>query len=95
MSQIEYTLVGDYYLPNIILRVERDVNGEIIRLGRYGMLHKAYLKEHRPIFYSQLLLNERLFPLCREVDEAAAARIAAIGDAEIAHEIIIAELVYC
>jgi hypothetical protein len=95
MSEISYTLVGDYYLPNIILSDERDVNGDPVPLGRYGMLHKAYLKEHRPIFYSRLLLSERLYPLCREVDAAAANRLAIIGDREIAHEVILAELVYC
>jgi len=63
-------------------------------LGRYGRMHKAYLREHRPILYSQLLLSERLYPLCREIDEAAATRLAAIPDRDIAHEIILAELVY-
>jgi hypothetical protein len=58
-------------------------------------MHKVYLREHRPILYSQLLLTERLYPLCREVDKAAAARLETIGDPEIAREIILAELVYC
>jgi hypothetical protein len=58
-------------------------------------MHKAYLKEHRPILYNQLLLSERLYPLCREIDEAAANRLAMIPDREAAHEIILAELVYC
>jgi hypothetical protein len=59
-----------YYLPNIILHDERGVNGEIVPLGRYGMLHKAYLREHKSALYSQLLLSERLYPLCREVDNS-------------------------
>jgi hypothetical protein len=58
------------------------------------MRHKAYLREHRPILYSQPLLSERLYPLCRAVDEAVAERLAAIGDPEIAREVILAELVY-
>jgi hypothetical protein len=95
MSEIEYTLVGDYYLPNIILQDERGVNGEIVPLGRYGMLHKAFLKAYKSALYSQLLLSERLYPLCREVDEAAAQRLAVITDHEQAHEIILTELVYC
>jgi hypothetical protein len=57
-------------------------------------LHRAYLREHRPILYSQLVLTERLFPLLWEIDEAAQTRLDAIGDIEIAHEIILAELVY-
>jgi len=83
-------LVGDYYLPNIALSDQPDAPP----LGKYGLMHKAYLKEHKPMLYSQLLLSKRLYPLCREVDEAAANRIRAIPDWEAAHEIILSELVY-
>ena len=64
MSEITYALVGDYYLPNIMLSDPPDAPP----LGKYGMMHKAYLKEHKPVLYGQLLLSERLYPLCREVD---------------------------
>ena len=63
-------------------------------LGRYGMMHKAYLKEHKPILYTQLLLSERLYPLCREIDEAATTRLRTIPDEKAAHKIILFELVY-
>ena len=92
-STITYSRTGNYLLPNIILNESPHEMTE--PLGRYGRMHKAYLREHRPILYNQLLLSERLFPLCREVDEAAAHRLAVIADREIAHEIILAELVYC
>jgi len=88
--EITYTRVGDYLLPNIKLSDPPDAPP----LGRYGLMHKAYLKEHKPILYNQLLLSERLYPLCREVDEAAATRLATIPDCEAAHEIILSELVY-
>jgi hypothetical protein len=91
--QITSSRVGDYLLPDIILN-EGTPNSAYV-LGKYGRMHKAYLKEHRPILYNQLLLSERLYPLCREVDEAAANRLATIPDRESAHEIILAELVYC
>jgi hypothetical protein len=67
-----YSLVGDYLLPNLALS---DPQGAP-PLGYYGMRHKAFLKEHKPALYAQLLLSERLFPLCREIDEAARARLA-------------------
>ena len=89
-NEVSYALVDDYYLPLIALSDPPDAPP----LGRYGMMHKAYLKEHKPILYSQLLLLERLCPLCREVDEAAETRLAAIPDREVAHEIILSELVY-
>ena len=94
LSDITYTLIGDYLLPNIVLHGEENGNGEIVPLGKYGLMHKAYLREHRPVLYSRLLLTEQLYPLCREVDEAAALRLAAIADRETAHEIILAGLVY-
>ena len=86
--EMTYRRVGDYLLPDIAL------SDSGVPLGKYGRMHKAFLKEHRPILYSQILMPERLYPLCREVDEAAQTRLDAIGDPEIAHEIILAELVY-
>ncbi|MDR1573615.1 MAG: TnpV protein [Clostridiales Family XIII bacterium] len=89
--EITYTRVGDYLLPNLTLTERR---GEHPPLGCYGTLHKAYLREYRPILYSQLLLSERLYPLCRDVDEAAATRLRTIPDRERAREVILNELVY-
>jgi hypothetical protein len=88
--ELNYIQCGDYLLPNLILSDPPDAPP----LGYYGMRHKAYLREHRPILYSQLLLSERLYPLCRAADEAAAGRLSAIGDPEIAREVILVELVY-
>ena len=90
-SNLSYTRVGDYEIPN--LRLSDPPNAP--PLGRYGMMHKAYLREHRPILYNKLLLTERLFPLCREIGAAAAHRLATIANREAAHEIILSELVYC
>ena len=90
MNEITYTRVGDYLLPNIALSDPPDAPP----LGRYGTMHKEYLREHRPILYNTLLLSERLYPLCREVDEAAATRLAAIPDRKITHKVILSELVY-
>jgi hypothetical protein len=87
---ISYSRVGDYYLPDLALSDPPDAPP----LGRHGMLHKSYLREHRPALYSQLLLTERLYPLCREIDQAAQTRLDTIADKEQAHEIILAELVY-
>jgi len=91
MNEISFTRVGDYFLPDITLN---DPPQKLTKpLGKYGRMHKAYLREHRPILYNQLLLSERLYPLCREIDDAAAHRLATILDHEVAHEIILAELV--
>ena len=68
--ELDYIAVGDYLIPAIKLSDPPDAPP----LGLYGELHKRYLKEHRSILYSQLLLSEKLYPLCREIDEAARSR---------------------
>ena len=88
--ELDYIVSGDYLLPAIKLSDPPNAPP----LGRYGMMHKRYLREHRPILYNRLLLSEKLYPLCREIDEAAAHRLRTITNREQAHEIILAELVY-
>ena len=91
MNEITYTQVGDYFLPCLYLSDPTDAPP----LGRYGMMHKDYLRRNKAALYAKLLLTERLYPLCREVDKAAAHRLATIENRETAHEIILTELVYC
>ena len=38
-------------------------------------MRKAYLKEHRPILYNQLLMSEKLYPHLLEIDETAQSRL--------------------
>jgi len=90
MNEISYELIGDYFLPCLALSDPSDAPP----LGMYGMIHKNYLREQRPILYSELVLSERLYPLCREVDKAVAYRLQSINNCERAHEIILSELIY-
>jgi hypothetical protein len=92
-NEITYTPVGDYLLPNIAL-TPTPAEEKDKPLGKYARLHRAYLREHKPITYNRLLLTDRLFPLLREIDKAAQTRLDTIADHEAAHEIILAELVY-
>ena len=87
---ITYTRAGDYCLPDIILNEPLNPPP----LGRYGRMRRAFLREHRTMLYNELLLTEKLFPHLREIDEAAQTRFDVIGNREIAHVIILAELVY-
>ena len=64
---MEYVLVGDYYLPALQLPRSRPV-------GRWGMLHKAYLKLRKPAYYQSLLLRGKLDTALTKVDEQAADR---------------------
>ena len=90
MNELTYYNVGDYLLPNLKLSDPPDAPP----LGNYGMMHKKYLREEKPALYVSLLLSERLYPICRSVDQAAAHRLTTIKNREIAHEIILSELVY-
>ena len=90
MNKLIYTRVGDYEIPNLRLSEPPDAPP----LGKYGMMHKEYLRRERPVLYSALLLSERLYPLCREIDSAARHRLATIPDRAVAHEIVLAELVH-
>ena len=90
MNELTYTIAVDYLLPNLKLSDPPDAPP----LGKYGMMHKKYLREEKTALYASLLLSERLYPLCRSVDEAAAHRLATIADREVAHEIILTEIVY-
>ena len=65
---IDYVLVGDYYLPEII------VPQESRPIGRWGSLHRAYLKEHRPAVYTSLCLTGRLHTYLADLNEQAQGR---------------------
>lgn len=64
---LEYVLVDDYYLPALKLLQTRPV-------GRWGMLHKAYLKLRKPAYYQSLLLSEKLDTVLADVEKQAAER---------------------
>ena len=67
---IHYTLYGDYYLPD--LELPEKVSAP---LGRYGIMRKAYLEEHRPGLYERLLLSGKLYEHLVEIDACCAERM--------------------
>ena len=67
---IDYTLVGDYYLPNLKLEKE-----EKITLNKYGLLRLDYLKKHKKVELSIMFMNMTLNKHLKEVQETAQARI--------------------
>ena len=66
--KIEYTKVGDYYLPNL------DYPEEARPIGCWGMLRKEYLKEHKSGTYTYLLLTTRLDSYLADLNEQAQER---------------------
>ena len=88
--KITYTQVGDYFIPDIFLQ-EIPLTDEFDEpLGRYARMRRAFLKEHRTIFYNTLLLSEQLYSHLREIDITANER-RTFGVSE---EVIFAELIY-
>lgn len=67
---LDYVRRGDYLLPALKLADPLDAPP----IGRYGKMRRAFLREHRPIEYSRLVLSEKLFPHLREVDAIANER---------------------
>ncbi len=67
---ISYTLVGDYYLPNLTLEQE-----EKITLNKYGLLRLDYLKKYKKADYIILFMNKELNNHLKEVQETAQARV--------------------
>lgn len=66
ITGINYTLVGDVYIPNL---VSTDTNYEI---GCWGRKHKEYIKQYKPAFYTTLLTQCKLNSYLHEVDVRAA-----------------------
>lgn len=64
-----YTLDGDYYLPDIVLDEEEPI------YGKYGMIRKSFLKEHRPAKYQYLLLTGKLTGHLNQVDKEAREQV--------------------
>lgn len=70
MSDITYTKVGDYYLPDLIMPEQPNVT-----IGKYGLLRKTYLKTHRKCLYTELLTSCKLHEHLAEVDRLAKDRL--------------------
>ena len=66
---MSYTLHGDYYLPDLVLREEEPI------YGKYGMLRKQFLKEHRSARYQYLLLIGKLNEHLNQTDQEAREQV--------------------
>ncbi|MDU8670952.1 TnpV protein [Faecalibacterium prausnitzii] len=71
---LDYTLVNDHYLPNLTVAAPTEQHPT----GRWGRLHKRYLKEHHPIRYNQLLLSGELGSYLAKLDKQAEEQLALI-----------------
>ena len=68
---LDYTMVNGYYLPNLTAAAPAEHP-----TGRWGRLHKMYLKEQHPIRYNQLLLSGELGSYLAKLDKQAEEQLA-------------------
>lgn len=61
-----YTLQGDYYLPNLTLPIEENKT-----IGTWGQRRLRYIRQHRKVFYTNLLTSGRLNGYLADIDRQA------------------------
>lgn len=68
-----YELIGDYYIP--VLTLSSDEQRPI---GKWGRMHRDYLKEHHPILFNDLVLSGQLWTYLADLNEQAQERLSLI-----------------
>nr|WP_300652794.1 TnpV protein [uncultured Anaerobutyricum sp.] len=66
---LNYTLQGDYYFPELIIKEEETT------YGKYGILRKNYLKEHKSGYYQYLILTGKLTEHLNQIDKEAVEQV--------------------
>ena len=69
MQELNYIRCGDYYIPDIRLSEEHR------SIGRWGRLHRDYIKEHHPIRFNALCLSGELWTYLADLNEQAQSRL--------------------
>ena len=67
--KIHYIRVGDYYNPDLTLPEEHRP------IGKWGRMHREYLREYKPIQYNCLLLSGKLWTYLADLNEQAQDRL--------------------
>ncbi len=71
-----YRHEGDYLIPNLTLPDTGDY-----QIGKYGRMRRTYLKEHRKVLYTNLVVEGKLFEHLAEIDQSCNKRIEIIVSA--------------
>ena len=66
---LSYTLYGDYYFPDL------EINEEEPTYGKYGIMRKQFLKEHRSGRYQYLVLTGKLTEHLNQVDKEVREKV--------------------
>lgn len=86
MEQITYIKTGDYYIPNFTFPEEHRP------IGRWGRMHRDYLKEHRPVVFNQLVLSGTIWAYLADINEQAQQRMEVLIKQMMASEGVTEEL---
>ncbi|MGN0467733.1 MAG: TnpV protein [Acutalibacteraceae bacterium] len=66
-NELTYGQVGDYLITNLTLPPEEVT----IHLGKWGILHKDYLRKHKPVVFAKLLAQGKLWQYLADIDTQA------------------------
>ena len=66
---IPYIRSGDYFIPDLKLPEETRP------IGKWGRMHRKYLKEHHPIQFNTLILSGKLWTYLADLNEQAQQRM--------------------
>lgn len=66
---LSYTLYRDYYFPDL------EINEEEPTYGKYGIMRKQFLKEHRSARYQYLVLTGKLTEHLNQVDKETREKV--------------------
>lgn len=69
---IDYVLAGDYYIPDLKLPEEERP------IGKYGRMHREYLREKHPMLFSDLVLSCQLWTYLADINKQAQERLQVI-----------------
>ena len=69
MQELNYIRCGNYYIPDIRLPEENRP------IGRWGRMHRDYIKEHNPIRFNDLCLCGELWTYLDDLNEQAQTRL--------------------
>ena len=67
--KMDYTLAGDYYIPNL------ELPRESRPIGKWGRMHRRYLETYHPIRFNQLVLSGTLWTYLADLNEQAQVRM--------------------
>ena len=71
-QEITYQQKGEYFFPNLTMQKEEAVT------GKYAILRRQFLKEHRRNWYQSMMLTGKLTPHLNEIEQSAQERLEAI-----------------